>query len=223
MLNGLLGKKKEMSQIFDAEGNIIPVTILEVGPCVVTQVKTKEKDGYEAFQLGFEHTKPKLLKKPQAGHFKNIRQKPRFLREVKVDEEQKEKPEFKVGDKIRVAHVFKVGDKVAVVGVSKGKGFAGVVKRWGFAGGPKTHGQSDRLRAPGAIGSTTTPGRVYRGKKMAGRMGGEQVTVKGLRVVDIDAKNNQLKVKGAVPGCRDGIIFIQKQSNKVRTNISEGI
>ncbi|PIZ43007.1 50S ribosomal protein L3 [candidate division WWE3 bacterium CG_4_10_14_0_2_um_filter_42_8] len=207
MIEGLIGRKIEMSQVFTEEGAAVPVTTLEVGPCIVTQVKTQEKDGYEVCQVGFGNLKPKLLKKPQMGHFKNIKQKPRFLAEFKMIKEG----DVKVGQKIHLTEVFQVGEEVCVMGRSKGKGFAGVVKRWGFAGGPKTHGQSDRLRAPGSIGSTTTPGRVYKGKKMAGRMGGKRVTTKGLKVIAIDDKNNLLSISGAVPGYRNAIVYLKKQ------------
>jgi large subunit ribosomal protein L3 len=192
-LEGLIGKKIEMSQIYDSNGDIVPVTILEVGPCIVTQIKDKEKDGYEVCQLGFGHQKPVLLKKPQAGHFKNTRQKPRFLREMRVLDGSSN--ELKIGQEIKLDQVFTVGEKIEVTGKSKGKGFQGGVKRWGFHGGPKTHGQSDRWRAPGSIGSTTSPGRVLRGKRMAGHMGDEIVTVKNLKIFNIDTEKNLLVVK----------------------------
>ena len=207
-IEGLIGKKIEMTQLFSPDGKVTPVTLLEVGPCVVTQIKNQEKDGYQAIQLGFGHLKPKLLKKPQAGHLKGITQKPRFFREFGYIQED---DEIKLGTKLRVSEVFSIGEKVQVSGKSKGRGFAGAIKRWGFHGGPKTHGQSDRWRAVGSIGAGTDPGRVYKGKKMPGRMGGDLLTVKGLEVLEIDTKNNILKVKGAVPGPRNSLLIIKKQ------------
>ena len=195
-----------MTQIFDEAGNVIPVTVIEAGPCFVTQVKTKERDGYQAIQLGFEEVKPKRLTKGQLGHLQKKGLPPlRYLREIKVDDVSG----YEEGQKIRVS-IFDVGDLVDVTGISKGRGFAGVVKRHGFKGGPKTHGQSDRHRAPGSIGQTTTPGRVYKGKRMAGHMGNERVTVQNLRVVLVDPERNLLAVKGAVPGARNGLLLIKE-------------
>lgn len=184
----ILGKKLTMTQIFDEEGKVIPITLIEAGPCIVTQIKTIEKDGYAAVQIGFD-------KRKKTG-------KPRFLREFKNGNDK----EFKVGDKIEVS-IFKEGDKVKVSGISKGKGFAGVVKRHGFKGGPASHGQKDRLRAPGSIGSSF-PERVRKGMKMAGRMGAKRVTVKNLKIAKIDPENNILAVKGAVPGRRGTLLEI---------------
>lgn len=198
-----------MEQTF-IEDTRIPVTLVKVGPCVVTQVKSSEKDGYWAVQLGFGNKKTTSITKPQLGHLKDAikdtKVAPRFLREVKLSKD----PELKVGQEINISDVFKKGDLVSVTGISKGKGFAGVVKRWGFAGGPRTHGQSDRLRAPGSIGQGTTPGRVHKGKKMAGRMGAERVTVKNLVVVEVDAEKNELKLSGPIPGGLGGLIMINK-------------
>src|SRR3990170_9166383 len=208
MLNTLLGSKEKMSQAF-VEDTRVPVTWVKVGPCTITQIKSEDKDGYWAVQLGFGERKTKNTPKPILGHIRGAykdNKAPRFLREVKLSE----KPEFGVGDKITITDVFKRGDMVAVTGTSKGKGFAGVVKRWRFKGGPKTHGQSDRERAPGSIGQGTTPGRVYKGKHMAGRMGGEGVTVKNLQVVDIDSQNNALAVSGPVPGIPKNLLIIKK-------------
>lgn len=207
MINGFVAKKVNMSQVFTDEGIVIPVTILSVDPCVVTQVKTQEKDGYDAIQVGTGHTKPKLLKKPQQGHLKNIKQNPKLLREF---ENVEDSGDVEVGAKIKVDEVFKVGDVIRATATSKGGGFAGVIKRHGFHGGPKTHGQSDRHRAPGSIGGGTTPGRVYKGKKMAGRMGTDTVTMRGLEVVEIDVQNNILKIKGAVPGYRGSVVILRK-------------
>src|SRR3989344_5311512 len=178
ILNTILGSKQGLGQTF-VEGFRIPITKVTAGPCVVTQIKKMDKDGYCAIQLGFSLRKAKNTSKPLQGHLKETSKDnkfPRFLREIKVDKE----PEVKIGDIINIFDLFKVGDVVAVTGISKGNGFAGGVKRYHFRGGPRTHGQSDRERAPGSIGATTTPGRVLKGKKMAGRMGGERVTVKNL-------------------------------------------
>jgi large subunit ribosomal protein L3 len=200
----LIGQKIEMSQVFEDGGRVAPVTLIKLGPCVVTQVKTVETDGYQALQIGFGEAKK--YTRPLGGHLKKSRQAPRFLREVRLSEPTK----FQVGDVIRVSDLLTVGDKVAVTGISKGKGFAGVVKRWGFHGGPKTHGQSDRHRAPGSIGSQKL-GRVLKGKKMAGRMGSRKVTVKGLKVIGIDENAHFVRVKGAVPGSRGSLLMVRKQ------------
>jgi len=220
MLNTLLGSKEKMSQAF-VEDTRVPVTWVKVGPCTITQIKSEDKDGYWAVQLGFGERKTKNTPKPILGHIRGAykdNKAPRFLREVKLSE----KPEFGVGDKITITDVFKRGDMVAVTGTSKGKGFAGVVKRWRFKGGPKTHGQSDRQRAPGSIGQGTTPGRVYKGKKMAGRMGNDTVTVKNLIVVKVDEVNEKLALSGPVPGKPDGLLMIKKlASGKLEELVEE--
>lgn len=207
MINALIGKKIEMSASFDKKGNLIPLTLIQVGPCPVTYIKTPDKDGYWAVQIGFGEKKPKKVKKPIFGHLKKagIKLPLRFLREIMTNQEAK----IKVGEIVGVGEVFTEGDLVAVTGLSKGKGFAGVMKRWGFAGGPATHGQSDRKRAPGSIG-TQGVGRVVKGKKMPGRMGGKKITVSGLPVMRVDPKNNLLVVKGAVPGARESLLMITK-------------
>jgi large subunit ribosomal protein L3 len=206
MMKGLIGKKIGMTQIFDENGLAIPVTLIEAGPCYVTQIRTPENDGYNAVQLGFEEVKPKRLTSGQLGHLKNNELPPlRFLREFRVKD-----PQVNEGDKLAVGEVFDVGEQVDVVGTSKGKGFQGVVKRYGFRGGPKTHGQSDRLRAPGSIGATTTPGRVFKGKRMPGHMGFERVTVHNLRVEYLDADRNLMGVRGAIPGPKGGIVMIKE-------------
>ncbi|UCE00048.1 MAG: 50S ribosomal protein L3 [Chloroflexota bacterium] len=206
MMKGLIGKKIGMTQIFDENGRAIPVTLIEAGPCYVTQIRTPETDGYNAVQLGFQEVKPKRLTGGQLGHLKNNELPPlRFLREFRVKD-----PQVNEGDMLAVGDVFSVGEQVDVVGTSKGKGFQGTVKRHGFAGGPKTHGQSDRLRAPGSIGSTTTPGRVFKGKKMPGRMGFDRVTIHNLRVEYIDSDRNLLGVRGAIPGPKGGIVMIKE-------------
>lgn len=208
MINTILGTKLDTSQKFTKDGKRIPVTRILAGPCPVVQTKTPQKDGYNAIQLGWGEKKLTKIGKPLKGHFKGAKLKlaPRFLKEIKVEEKSK----FKVGDFIKISDVLKPGDRVDVAGVSKGKGFTGVMKRWGFAGGPATHGQSDRARAPGSIGQTTTPGRVFPGKKMAGRAGGGRVTIKNLTVMDIDEDKNLLLVKGLVPGPRKGLLLIKK-------------
>jgi large subunit ribosomal protein L3 len=202
MSQGIIGKKLGMTQIYGEDGRIRVVTAVEAGPCTVVQVKTTVKEGYNAVQFGFGEAKH--IKSPQRGHFKGLGQF-RYLREFRVDDIEN----IKVGDKVDVS-LFKEGDMVDVIGVSKSKGFAGVVKRHGFAGGPKTHGQSDRHRHPGSIGSTTYPGRVWKGLRMAGRMGGERVTVRNLEVYKSDTERNLLLVKGAVPGHRNGLLLIRK-------------
>ena len=205
MLKGLIGKKIGMTQIFDESGAAIPVTIIEAGPCYVTQICTAEKEGYSAVQLGFGETKPKRLAAGELGHLKKNNLPPvRILREFRVKD-----PQVNEGDTVSVG-LFAVGENVDVIGTSKGKGFAGAVKRYHFRGGPKTHGQSDRHRAPGSNGSTTTPGRVYKGSRRPGHMGDERVTAQKLRVVLVDAERNLLGVRGAVPGCRGGIVMISE-------------
>jgi large subunit ribosomal protein L3 len=193
-----------MTQIFDPAGAAVPVTLIEAGPCYVTQVRLPETDGYSAVQLGFEEVKPKRLTGGQLGHLKRNNLPPlRFLREFR-----EKNPEVSEGDKLTV-DLFTVGEHVDVVGTSKGKGFQGAVKRYHFRGGPKTHGQSDRQRAPGSRGSGTTPGRVYKGAKGAGHMGDERVTVQNLGVVLVDTERNLLGVRGAVPGPKGGLVLIK--------------
>ncbi len=201
-ISGILGKKLGMGQVFSEDGQVIPVTAIQAGPCVVTQVKTKENDGYNAVQLGFGEAKH--LNKPMKGHLKNLGAF-KYLREVRVEDTSDIKP----GSVVDVG-IFQPGELVKVTGTSKGKGFAGVVKRHGFAGGPKSHGQSDRHRAPGSIGAGTDPGRVIKGLRMAGHMGNRRVTVRNLEVVKVDPEANLLLVKGAVPGARNALLLIQK-------------
>ncbi|MCD6555093.1 MAG: 50S ribosomal protein L3 [Chloroflexi bacterium] len=206
MMKGILGKKVGMTQIFDERGEVIPVTVIEAGPCFVVQKKTIERDGYEAIQLGFEEVKPKRLTGGQRGHLRKSNLPPlRYLREIRASDLE----EYEEGQKITVS-VFDVGDRVDVVGTSKGRGFAGAIKRHGFKRQPKTHGQSDRERAPGSAGSTTTPGRVYKGKRMPGHMGNARVTVQNLQIVLVDPERNLLAVKGAVPGARNGLLIIKE-------------
>jgi len=206
MIPGIIGKKLGMTQGFDANGKVEAVTVIEAGPCTVTQVKTPEKAGYAAIQLGFGVAKK--ISKAEQGHLKELG-KFQYLREFRADDVTA----VKVGDKIDVSQ-FQPGETLDVTGISKGKGFAGGVKRYGFHGGGKTHGQSDRHRAPGAIGSTTTPGRVLKGLRMAGHMGDERVTVKKLKVFKADAEKNLLILKGAVPGARNGLVLISKTTKR---------
>lgn len=213
MLRGIIGKKLGMTRVFRDDGISEPITAIEAGPCTVIQVKKTAREGYDAVQLGFG--KAKRLKSPERGHLKELGEF-RYLREFRVEDTTK----IKVGDKVDV-NLFKPGDLIDVTGISKGKGFAGVVKRHGFAGGPKTHGQSDRHRHPGAIGSTTSPGRIWKGLRMAGRMGGERVTVCNLEVFRADPERNLLLVKGAVPGTGHGILLIRKsKENKTGATAS---
>lgn len=209
MINTLLAVKKGMTSGYDARGRRVGATILELTPNYVVAVKTKEgKDGYDALQLGMGNKK--TIKKPQVGHFKKagIDQKLRFLRESRIKDQGLIK-DLKPGTELKLNQVFSKGDAVKVTGITKGRGFQGGVKRYGFSGGPKTHGQSDRHRAPGSIGQTTTPGRVYKGKRMAGHFGVEQVSYRGLEILSVDRKNNLLTVKGGVPGAVGGLVMVQ--------------
>ena len=206
MFKGLLGKKIGMTQIFDDNGSAIPITVIEAGPCYVTQVRDVETDGYTAVQLGFGEVKPKRLTGGQIGHLKSNDLPPlRYLREFRT----KKDAEVNKGDQVTV-DVFEVGDHVDVVGTSKGRGFAGVVKRHGFGGGPKTHGQSDRQRAPGSIGATSGTARVFKGKRMPGHMGNRRVTTQNLKVVLVDDERNLIGVRGAVPGTKGGLLIIRE-------------
>lgn len=205
MFKGLIGKKIGMTQIFDEDGVAIPVTLIEAGPCYVTQVRKPEADGYSAVQLGFEEAKPKRLTGGQLGHLKKNNLPPlRFLREFRAND-----PELEEGAVVKVDR-FNVGERVDVVGTSKGRGFQGGVKRYGFRGGVKTHGQSDRWRAPGSRGAGTTPGRVFKGSRGPGHMGSDRVTSQNLTVALVDAERNLLGVRGAVPGPRGGLVLIKE-------------
>ena len=208
-MSGILGKKIGMTSIFDDNGQMIPCTIIEAGPCYVTQVRTKDKDGYEAVQLGFDEIKERLVNKPLKGHFKRSGVKPlRLISEFRIINGT----QFQIGQEVRVDS-FTQGDVVDVSGRSKGRGFQGVVKRHHFGGvGMTTHGQSDRVRAPGSIGASSYPSRVMKGRRMAGRMGGERVTVKNLTVLKVIAESNILIVKGSVPGAINSYLEIVKQS-----------
>ena len=195
----ILGKKIEMTQVFRDDGTVVPVTLIQAGPCVVTQIRTDKKDGYNAVQIGYGLKRS--LNKPLSGHLKDL-DNFRYMREFRVAES-----EHKRGDKIDVS-IFESGDKVDVTGVSKGQGFQGVVKRHGFAGSPASHGHKDQLRMPGSIGATG-PAHVFKGTKMAGQMGNTQVTVKNLEIEKIDPKNNVLAIKGAIPGARNSLVMIK--------------
>jgi large subunit ribosomal protein L3 len=203
-MKGLIGKKVGMTQLFDDSGKAVPVTVIEAGPCYVTQVRTLDQNGYKAVQLGYEETKPQRLSGGELGHLKKHDLPPlKFLREFRTDEELEE------GQTLTV-EVFEEGERVDIVGKSKGRGFAGVVKRYGFSGGPKTHGQSDRHRAPGSIGAGSTPGRVFKGKRMPGRMGNDTVTSQNLLISRIDPENNLIAVRGSVPGPKNGLVVIKE-------------
>jgi len=203
MVRGLIGRKLGMTQIFDEQGLARPVTVIEAGPCVVTQIRNEETDGYTAVQLGFGIAKK--LNKPQAGHVRASGHQVKTLREFKADDYSG----IEVGQVFKV-DTFATGDVIDVTGTSKGRGFQGGMKRHGFAGGPATHGQSDRARAPGSIGSSATPGRVFKGMKMAGHMGNERVTVQNLTVLRVDAERNLLLVEGSVPGPKNGTLLIKR-------------
>ncbi len=205
MLKGLIGKKIGMTQIFDEQGVAYPVTLIEAGPCFVTQIRKPEKEGYSAVQLGFAEVHPKRLTNGELGHLNASKIPPlKFLREFRT-----KTPELNVGDKVTV-EVFAIGERVDVVGVSKGKGFAGVVKRHHFHGMDATHGTSDRERAPGSNGSGTTPGRVYRGSRRAGHMGSDRVTAQNLKVVLLDAERNLIGLYGAVPGGKGSLVTLKE-------------
>jgi large subunit ribosomal protein L3 len=202
MINEVIGRKVGMTQFFRDNGSAEGVTVVEAGPCVVVQLKTEATDGYNAAQLGFG--KAKKLTSAEKGHLKDLGDF-RYLRESRLDDISG----IKVGDSIDVS-LFQPGDRVDITGITKGKGYAGVVKRHGFHGGPKTHGQSDRHRAPGSIGSTTTPGRVLKGRRMAGRMGNDKFTARNLEVIQADKEKNILIIRGSVPGGKNGLLIIGK-------------
>lgn len=201
-MKGILGRKQGMTRVFLEDGVVEPVSVVEAGPCVVTQVKTRQRHGYQAVQLGYEEAKK--LNEPEAGHLKRVAPL-RHLREFRVDD----LGDAQIGQRIDVG-IFQPGDMVDVIGISKGKGFAGGVKRHHFRGGPKTHGQSDRQRAPGSIGAGTSPGRVWKGTRMAGHMGYRRVTATNLKVIRVDPERNLLLVRGAVPGARNGMLVIKE-------------
>ena len=205
-MKGLIAKKMGMSQIFDEDGSVVPVTILEAGPCYISQIKTIEKDGYDAVQIAYGNKKEKRTNKPLHGLFKKAGLDPkRILAEFEII------PGFnyKMGQEFN-ASLFKIGDMVKVTGTSKGRGFSGVMKRYGFGGGPKTHGQREHPRSAGSIGQASDPSRVFKGMKMAGQYGNKKKTVENLKVVKIDSSNNQIFVRGSVPGSNNGILVVNK-------------
>ena len=204
-MNALLGKKIGMTNVFSSDGRLIPVTVVQAGPCVITQVKTKDKDGYNALQLGFDEKKVEKLNKPIAGHLKKSTDKGfNVLREFRTDDLEK----FESGTTLST-DIFSVGDKINVAGISKGRGFQGTIKRHGFSRGPETHGNRNH-RKPGSIGNSAWPGKVFKGKKMPGHMGTNRKTVKNLTIVDIKHEDNLLLIKGQVPGCKTGILKLSK-------------
>ena len=209
MQKAILGKKLGMTQIFTEDGLLVPVTVVEAGPCVVTQVTTQEKDGYSALQVGYEDVRPKLVNKPTKGHFdkSNISYK-RYLREFKLDNVE----DYNVGSEIKV-DIFTPGEKVDVTGISKGKGFAGTIKRWNQHRGPMSHG-SRYHRRPGSMGPGSSPGRVFKSKRLPGRMGFDKVTVANLEIVRVDADRNLLLIKGAVPGAKGTLLTIKETVKK---------
>ena len=211
MLKSILGTKVGMTQIFNEAGNIIPVTIIKAGPCIVTDIRTKEKNGYTALQLGFGDIKEKSVNKPTSGAFKK---KNIALKKYLLEFREKDISGFQIGQEVR-ADIFQAGDFIDVTGVSKGHGFSGTVKRHNFRGGPSTHGQSDRQRAPGSIGSQG-PQRVLKGLRMAGHYGNETVTIQKLKIVSVDKEKNYILIKGAVPGPNKGLIVINKTIKTIK-------
>ncbi len=205
MKKAIIGKKVGMTQIFDENGKVIPVTVVEAGPCVVSQKKTVETDGYNAVQIGFGDVRPKLVNKPMKGHFDKSDVAPKkVLKECRFDDISS----YNVGDIIK-ADIFENGEKVDVIGTSKGKGYAGVIKRWNFRRLKETHGTGPTVRKGGSIGACSDPSRVFKGKKMAGHLGAERVTVQNLKIAKIDSENNLIAIKGAVPGPNGGIVLIR--------------
>ena len=206
MSSGILGKKVGMTQVFDEDGTAVPATVIEAGPCPILQIKTKDREGYNALQMGFGSQRENKVNRPERGHFKKANVAPhRFLKELRVDTTEN----LSVGSTIKV-DIFSAGEFVDVTGTSKGRGFTGVVKRWGFSGGKKSHGGEKDHRAPGSIGASSWPSRVHKGKKMAGRYGGNRVTVQNLQVLKVDPERNLLLIKGAVPGPPNGLLVIKK-------------
>ena len=206
-MNGLIGKKIGMTQVFGADGSVLPVTVIQTGPCVVVQKRETGRDGYNALQLGFGSRKSQRVNKPEQGHMvKAGKGAFQLLREFRSEDVG----QYEVGQEIKVADLFKVGDRVDVSGTSKGRGFTGVIKRWGFAGFPGSHGTHEYFRHGGSIGNRSFPGRVFKGKKMAGQWGNERISVQNLEVIGVRAEDNLLLVKGAVPGAKRGFVFIRR-------------
>ena len=208
-MKGIIGRKVGMTQLFDERGQVTPVTVIQAGPCFVTQIRRNERDGYTAVQLGYETTRPSRLTSGQLGHLRrNNLPALRHLREFRLNQGEESAVTVEEGQELTVA-VFNEGECVDVIGTSKGRGFAGTIKRHGFARGPKTHGQSDRMRSPGSIGMCATPGRTLRGMRMSGRMGNQRTTVQNMQVMRVDEERNLLAVKGSVPGARDSIVLLR--------------
>ena len=206
-MNGLIGKKIGMTQVFGADGSVVPVTVIQTGPCVIVQKREMERDGYQALQVGFGSKKSQRVNKPEQGHLvKAGKGAFQVLREFRLDDVA----QYELGQEIKVSDLFKVGDRVDVSGTSKGRGFAGVIKRWGFSGFPASHGTHEYFRHGGAIGNRSYPGRVFKGKRMAGHWGNERISVQNLEVVGVRAEENLLLVKGAVPGARRGVLLIRR-------------
>lgn len=210
MVKVIIGRKLEMVQLFAEDGTVLPVTLIEAGPCVVTQIKTPERDGYAALQMGFGKSKPKNVTKPMKGHLDKVGKGYfKVLHEVRTDQIE----EFQTGQELSV-EAFAIGEVVDVTGISKGKGFSGTIRRWNFQRGPAGHG-SKNVREPGSTGNATYPGRVIKGKKMPGQKGNRRVTLMGLKIVDVRPEDNLMIVKGSIPGSRNGIVFIRK-NNRVK-------
>lgn len=211
-MEGVIGRKVGMTQFFDKEGEFIPVTVIEVTPCPIVQIKTAEKEGYNALQLSSGQKRKSLFNKPLSGHFEKAKVEPkRILKEFRLE---KIDEKLELGKEIK-ADLFSAGERVDITGISKGLGFQGGVRRYKFSGGPKTHGQSDRLRAPGSVGASSYPSRTYKGQRMAGRMGNQRVTVSNLEVVEVDMEKNLLVIKGAVPGKKNSILLIKKSKKSI--------
>jgi large subunit ribosomal protein L3 len=207
-MKGIIGKKIGMTQVFDEQGNVIPVTVIQAGPCYVTQIRQQDRDGYIAVQLGFEETKPQRLTQGQLGHLRrNNLPALKYLREFRIKANGSD-VDVEEGQEIKV-DVFEKGEYVDVVGTSKGRGFAGGIKRHGFKRQPKTHGQSDRERAPGSVGQRSFPGKTFKGQRMAGRYGGDRITIQNLEVVVIDTDRNLIAVRGSIPGSKDGLVIVK--------------
>lgn len=206
-MNGLIGKKIGTTQVFAADGTVVPVTVIQTGPCVVVQKKEALRDGYDAVQLGFGAKKPQRLSKALQGHMRRAGKGAfQVLREFRSEDVSK----FEVGQEIKVADVFKAGDRIDVAGTSKGRGYTGVIKRWGFSGFPASHGTHEYFRHGGSIGNRSFPGRVFKGKKMAGQWGNERASVQNLEVVDVRAEDHVLLVKGSVPGPKRGVVVVRR-------------
>jgi len=205
-MTGLIGKKVGMTQFYNAEGNVVPVTVVQTGPCVVVQKKESARDGYNALQVGFGGKKSQRVNKPMQGHMAKAGKGAfEVLKEFRLDDVSK----YEVGQELKVSELFKVGDRIDVAGISKGHGFTGVIKRWSFAGFPGSHGTHEYFRHGGSIGNRSYPGRVRKGKKMAGHWGDERVSIQNLEVVDIRAEQNLMLIKGAVPGAKQGVVIVR--------------